>query len=162
MYDAPWGNAKTSGSMSNSATASTAPELKPSSKCSRSRRRIAAVPPNPVEMSVTSARNIGANRMDGFCSDTGGGFQPDFGEPDASLARCYYDEHEVANQVCANSNTWRGNIVRREAEQGDGAGPRQRPTDRGFFGRMLLGRRCCLQARQGRGQGRFRICGRSG
>src|SRR5271170_2655048 len=64
MNEAP-PSAKTSGRISNSATASTAPELNPSRKCSRSRNLTAAIPPTQVEPKLTQARSIGMKRMRG-------------------------------------------------------------------------------------------------
>ena len=95
MYDEPWSNAKTSGRMSNSATANTAPELKPSSKCSRSRNRMAVVPPNPVETSVTMARSIGAHRMNEYCSEfnTDGQIQPAAGNQTRPSGVANMNEH---------------------------------------------------------------------
>src|SRR5580698_899218 len=75
--------------MSNRATANTAPELKPSNRCSRSRNRMAAVPPSPVEIKVTKARSTGANRMGGSCSEFDSDRQIKRREPDVRSRRCY-------------------------------------------------------------------------
>src|SRR5258708_37875686 len=48
--------------MSKRATPNTAPELKPSKRCRRSRNRKAAIPPSPVDTSVAAARIIGIKR----------------------------------------------------------------------------------------------------
>jgi hypothetical protein len=54
---------------------------------------MAAMPPNPVEMSVARARSIGANRMDGHCSEFNiDGQKASRGTPRSSrIYGCYYE-----------------------------------------------------------------------
>src|SRR5208282_5860779 len=99
---------------------------------------MAAIPPNPVEMRVTRARSIGANRMDGFCSEFNTDGQKasavrrvprefldaSMNEDGETYAHCTRRNHhdDAANEMDTNALACRRRFFRPDADRRFGAG----------------------------------------